>query len=133
MSSRVTSTVDQQETGQTDILCYLLLCLLRLFAAESSTVHYDMYFTEYEISLMPDGDRQVLYQEPSEGDSPYWSSGSHRSHQFSTESPGGSRGQLGEESRAGEGKRKREHGEKQQRHHGLLSSGSSYEGHLGGA
>ena len=96
-----------------------------------------MYFTEYEISLMPDGDRQVLYQEPSDGERPYWSPGSHRSQQFSTESPGGARGHLGEERggqtslQAGEGKRKREHQEKQQRHHGLLSSGSSYRGNLG--
>ena len=106
-----------------------------LFTAESSTVHYDMYFTEYEISLMPDGDRQVLYQEPSDS----WSPGAHRSHQFSTQSPGdarGSRGQLGEERaghtslEAGEGKRRRDQLEKQ-RHHGLLSSGSSYKGHLG--
>ena len=106
------------------------MCLL--FAAESSTVHYDMYFTEYEISLMPDGDRQVLYQESSDWQSP----GSHQTHHFSTETPGGSRGHLGEDRgdhsslQAGEGKKKREHLEKQ-RHHGLLSSGSSYRGHRG--
>ena len=75
-----------------------------------------MYFTEYEISLMPDGDRQVLYQEPSD-----WSPGSQRSHQFSTESPGGSRGHLGEERgghtslQAGDGDRRREHPDKKRR------------------
>ena len=27
---------------------------------ESSTIHYDMYFTEYEISLMPDNEQVNL-------------------------------------------------------------------------
>ena len=31
-----------------------------LVAVESSTIHYDMYFTEYEISLMPDNEQVNL-------------------------------------------------------------------------
>ena len=32
---------------------------------ESSTIHYDMYFTEYEISLMPDNEQVNLTLKPS--------------------------------------------------------------------
>ena len=78
--------------------------------AETSTVHYDMYFTEYEISLMPEGDQQVLYYEPDSNN-----------QKVSTARPG-RRGQLGE------GRERLEDETKKQRHHGLLSSGSSNEG-----
>ena len=39
---------------------------------ESSTIHYDMYFTEYEISLMPENGQQVQFYEPEEK-KPAWS------------------------------------------------------------
>ena len=36
-----------------------------MVAVESSTIHYDMYFTEYEISLMPDNEQVNLTLKPS--------------------------------------------------------------------
>jgi len=64
---------------------------LNMETVESSTL-YDMYFTEYEISLMPEGDQQVMYYEP-ESNTPYWTlTGTKQS----TSRPG-RRGQVGEE------------------------------------
>ena len=75
-----------------------------------------MYFTEYEISLMPEGDQQVMYYEPD----------SH-TQQYSTMRPG-RRGQLGEDGQT-TGLQPGETN-KQRHHHGLLSSGSSNKGGL---
>ena len=84
-----------------------------------------MYFTEYEISLMPEGDQQVMYYEP-DSNTQHWSN--NKNH-LSTVRPG-RRGQLGEGEgglEGGEMKRQMDQHQKQ-RHHGLLSSGSNYKG-----
>ena len=82
-----------------------------------------MYFTEYEISLMPEGDQQVLYYEQDSNN-----------QRLSTARPGW-RGHLGEEREErkereemeGEVKKQGEYHQKQ-RHPGLLSSGSTNTG-----
>jgi len=69
---------------------------LNMDRVESSTIHYDMYFTEYEISLMPDNDQQVMYYDPESKSHGQWS----RKRQYSTLRPGsGRRGHLGEDVR----------------------------------